>query len=376
MNVLIISLDKSLFETNSKSQERFKEYLYLCKNLFVIVFTLKDYDTIKINNLTIIATASKNKFFYLIDAFKLSKKIINESKIDLIVTQDPFDTGIIGWFLKKKFKIPWQCQVHTDFLSPYFKKESFINKARVLIGKFLIKKADNIRAVSERIKNSLIKIGVNEEKIFVLPIISNIEDIVTKPIQAHLHKKYPQFKNILLVASRLSKEKNVELAIKTMPAILKNIPDTGLIIVGSGPEEEKLKRQVANYKLQKNVIFESWTKDLASYYKTADIFILTSNYEGWGMTVIEAAASGCPIIMTNVGCAEEIIKNNESGIIIPVQNQEMLEQSIIKLINNEFLRKKISENAKRVVSKLPSQKEYLEIYKQSWQKLVKKQEIV
>lgn len=376
MNVLIISLDKSLFEINSKSQERFKEYSHLSKNLFVIVFTLKNYETIKVNNLAIIATASKNKFFYFIDAFKLSKRIMNESKIDLIVTQDPFETGIIGWFLKRKFKIPWQCQVHTDFLSPYFKKEFFLNKIRVLAGKFLIKKADNIRAVSRRIKNSLIKIGVNEEKIFVLPIISNIKDIVTKPIQINLHKKYSQFKNILLVASRLSKEKNIELVIKTMPIVLKNNPATGLIIVGSGPEEEKLKRRVVNYKLQKNVIFEPWTKDLISYYKTADIFILTSNYEGWAMTVIEAAASGCPIIMTNVGCAEEIIKNNESGIIIPVQNQKILEQSIIKLINNEFLRKKISENAKKAVSKLPSQKEYLEIYKQSWQNLIKKQEIV
>ncbi len=385
MKVLIINIDKSIFEPNSKSLERLREYSQFCEKLFVVVFTLKKYETIKIGNLIIFPTNSKNRISYFKNSFQLAKKIINEEKIDLIMTQDPFDTGIIGWLLKRKFKIPWQCQIHTDFLSPYFKKESLMNRLRTIVGKILIKKANNIRMVSQRIKNSLIKIGIPEFKIINLPIISNIKSIENAPININLKQKYPQFQNILLVASRLSKEKNIGLIIKSMPAVLKNNPETGLIIVGEGPEKNNLKLQTtrlpsaspqandgqANYKLQANIIFEPWTNDLASYYKTADIFILTSNYEGWSMAIIEAVASGCPIIMTDVGCAGEIIKNNESGIVIPVQNQKKLEEAIGLLLVDKNLRIKLSENAKKSILKLPSQEEYLEIYKKSWAALIK-----
>jgi len=371
MKVLIINIDKTIFEPDSKSLKRLQDYAQFCEKLFVIVFTLKTYQIIKIKNLEIFPTNSKNKFFYFKNAIKLAQKIINKEKIDLIMTQDPFDTGIVGWFLKRKFKIPWQCQLHTDFLSPYFKQESLINKIRTFIGKILIKKADNIRVVSERIKKSLIKIGIPEFKIINLPIISDLNSIENASINENLKQKYPQFENILLVASRLSKEKNIELIIKSMPAVLKNNPKTGLIIVGEGAEKNNLKLQTAKYKLQNNVIFEPWTNNLSSYYKTADIFILTSNYEGWGMTIIEAAINGCPIIMTDVGCAGEIIKNNESGLIIPVKNQKKLEEAINILLKDENLRTKLSENAKKAILKLPSQEQYLEIYKNSWKSIIR-----
>src|SRR4030042_5754712 len=109
MKVLIINIDKSIFEPNSKSLERLREYSQFCEKLFVVVFTLKKYETIKIGNLIIFPTNSKNRISYFKNSFQLAKKIINEEKIDLIMTQDPFDTGIIGWLLKRKFKIPWQC---------------------------------------------------------------------------------------------------------------------------------------------------------------------------------------------------------------------------------------------------------------------------
>ena len=73
------------------------------------------------------------------------------------------------------------------------------------------------------------------------------------------------------MASRLTKEKNIGLAVESLP----NDAKIGLVIVGDGPEKEKLKFQVSSFKLQDNIIFEPWPDDIVSYYKTTDLFLLT-----------------------------------------------------------------------------------------------------
>ena len=368
----MINLDKAIFGPNSASLARLKKYAQFCEKLSVIVLTRKKFEPIRDGNLLVLASASCSRPAYLKDAMRLAKKIIKDQKIDLVMTQDPFDTGMAGWLIKKKFKIPWQCQAHADFLSSYFWQESFLNKARVLIAKFLIPKADGIRVVSERIKNSLVSQIPNllVSKITVLPIFIDIDKFKNAPIKINLKEKYPQFDFLILMASRLSREKNIGLAIEAMVDIVKKYPKTGLIIVGEGTEEKTLKSKVGILELSENVIFEPWTNNLTSYYKSADLFLLTSNYEGWGLTAIEAAASHCPILMTDVGCAGEIIKNKKSGLVVPPGDKEALVDSICILRDNKNLREELASQAQEMIKNLPSEEDYLQLYFQSWQKLL------
>ena len=74
--------------------------------------------------------------------------------------------------------------------------------------------------------------------------------------------------------------------------------------------------------------------------------------------------------MTDVGLAGEVIKNNESGLVIPVGDQGELEKAMVRLMEDEGLRKKLGEGARGAVNKLPSKQEILELYKQSWHKAI------
>jgi len=292
MNLLVINLDKGIFSPRSHSLARLKEYSQLVDKIFVIVWTKKkESPIIFADKLFIYPTNSCCRLAYYFDSFKIAKKILAQQKIDLIFTQDPFETGLVGWRIARKNKIRLQLQIHTDFLSPYFGQESLFNRIRVCLGKFLIRRADVFRVVSARIRKSLMARGIAPEKIFVLPIFVDVKKFGSTPININLKHKYPQFDFIILMASRLSKEKNIGLAIEAMAKIIKNYPKTGLVIVGSGAEKENLKFKIKNLKLQDSVRLEPWTEDLASYYKSADLFLLTSNYEGWGLAIVEAMAS-------------------------------------------------------------------------------------
>jgi len=307
MNVLMISTDRKIFEDGSMVRSRMLEYGKLFDELHIIVFSKERNKTKISDNIFIYSTNSMSKFFYIINAVKIGKKIVKTSPNNFIITtQDPFETGISGWLIAKKFKIKLQLQIHTDFLSRYFVQKSLLNRLRVVVAKFLLPKTNCIRVVSKRIADTL-KTIVDDSKIQILPIFIDIEKIKNVSIKVDLRKKYPQFDFIILMSSRLEKEKNISLAIFIMKEIIKEYPKTGLIIVGEGRERKSLKSQISSLKLDGNVIFDGWqNKDvLFSYYKTADLFLLTSDYEGYGMTIIEALAAGLPVISTDVGVARE-----------------------------------------------------------------------
>ena len=397
-----------------------EEYAGLFEELYIVVLTTKNIkyqiaNIKKIDNLFLYSTDSRNKLWALWDAYKIGKKILRDNKVmdpsvrwddrvghDWVITaQDAFELGLVGYLLKNKFGIPLQLQIHTDFLSPYFWRESLKNKVRVILAKWLLPRADGVRVVSERINRSISNIknparhlpatpddlrwrasarsgvaGGQISKIETLPIFVNTEKIknsVVKP-EVDLRKKYPQFTTIILMASRLTREKNIGLAIGAMAEIVKKYPKTGLVIVGSGPEKENLKKSVGapppisspseRGRIEEGVVFEDWSDDLASYYKSADLFLLTSNYEGYGRTPIEAMAGGCPVVMSDVGLAGEILKDGETGMIYSVGDKKALVNVLVDLIGDDKKRRALGERACEVVAKLMKKEEYLKRYRE------------
>jgi glycosyltransferase involved in cell wall biosynthesis len=310
---------------------------------------------------------------YFFDAVKIASKIIRErfkgdARDCLVMTQDPFETGFIGRKIKRKFGIPLQIQVHTDFLSPEFAAESIMNKVRVVMAKFLIPEAATIRTVSRKIK-----IGLNEffgfplDKIFVLPVFIDVLAIEQTKTNVNLKEKYKQFDFVILMASRLTKEKNIPLAVDAMAGVVREHRNAALVIVGDGPARKKIERKIFFKRIYNNVILEHWSEDLFSYYKTADLFLLTSNYEGYARTVVEAMASGCPVVMTNVGVAGDLVKNGENGIIVPVKDKNALRDAIIRIIKDPTLAQTFIKRNLESVNYLPSLDEHLAKYKESWE---------
>ena len=240
MKIISIGSDRNLFNERSEARARIGEYGKLADEMHIIVFNRKPgFEKQNFGNIYLYPTNSKSKLFYIFDAIKIGSCMIKKNGEWLVMAQDPFEAGIAGYRIAKKLKQPLQLQVHTDFLNPYFKKESLLNRIRVSIAKILIPRADSIRVVSERIKHSLNSVfRVPNSKISVLPVFIDVQKIQKSPAKISLRKKYSQFDFIILMVSRLTREKNIGLAIEAMAEITKKYPKTGLVIVGNGPEKE------------------------------------------------------------------------------------------------------------------------------------------
>ncbi len=370
----MISRDESILEPNSVSAGRMAEYGDLCEELHIIIFSGRGFQDKSLSkNVFVHPTNSFLKLFSIFTACRIGRKIIGNWKLEIgncvVTTQDPFETGLVGLRLKRKFNIGLNVQLHGDFFgNPYFWAESFLNKIRLRAAKKVIKNADSIRVVSQRIKKTLKPLIFNlKPEIAVIPIYTDIQKIQITPPAFNLRQKYPDSNLILLWAGRMGKVKNLSFLLQAFKHVLDAFPRAILVLVGSGPEEARLKEDAKRLGVVNSVKFEGEQTDLISYYKTADIFVFPSLYEGWGRVVIEAAAAGLPVVMSDVGCAGEIIQDEISGRVAKVNDLAGFVRAITELCFNPDLRLKYRQAAQEAVGGLPNKEKTFKLIKKSWE---------
>jgi len=193
-------------------------------------------------------------------------------------------------------------QVHTDFLSPEYAKHSLLNRLRVLIAGFVLRRATRARVVSERLQIGLTMRLNLIGSITILPIFADLDGVRAARENSVLAARFSQFETKLLVVSRLEPEKNVALAIR---AFQEASPlGSCLIIVGNGSQRKALQGLAEDLGVSKRVFFEG-EQDAALYYPLADLVLVPSKYEGYGLVIIETLAAGKPVLSTDVGVARE-----------------------------------------------------------------------
>ena len=242
----------------------------------------------------------------------------------------------VVYLVSKIKKIPYIAHVHGDskpsgkfgFLLPLYKK-LFIKK--------ILSKAEKVICLSKDYKQFINKkYGINESKIIVIP------NGVSEKFFINKAKKLNKIPNLLFVG-RLSVEKNIPKLIEAT-SLLKN--KVILHIVGEGEKKEELKKLILDKRIKNIILHGKKTgKELIDFYKHADIFLLASSCEGLPLTLLEAMASGTPIIASNIRGIREIIGN--VGILVSPPTSENFTREIDKLIENKKIREKLAEKGRK-----------------------------
>lgn len=375
MKVLAIGSDRNLF-SESAVWERVRQYATKVSEYNVLIYSRKSHKLQKRSegNINIYPTNSFTNFTYVFTGYKLAKRIVKDDSEDWVITsQDPFEAGLVGAALKYNRKVKLLVQVHTDFLNLHFAK-SPLNILRIIIAHFVLKRADGIRVVSSVIKDSIVKRYPSlESKISILPIFVDVQKIQDKIPDRDIKKDFQQFSFIIMMASRLTKEKRIDLAIGAMRDVIKDFPTAGLVICGSGSEKKNLQKHANSLGVAKNVVFAGWQNDLISYFKTSELYLLTSEYEGYGMTLIEAGASGCPIVTTSVGVAKtDLFRNGFNASVCFKMNSRCIAEELLSIMHDSQRRELYRRNMKDSLSTLISTfEEYSDRYIGLLEKLIK-----
>ena len=199
---------------------------------------------------------------------------------------------------------------------------------------FSINESDSITSVSENLKEETYKNFAITKPIEVITNFVDVARFAKKPIDAFKRVIAPNGEKILLHASNFRKVKRVHDVINVFAEVNKQIPSK-LMMVGDGPERpmaEDLARQLG---VADNVRFVGKQEQMEDIMNVSDIFLLTSEYESFGLSALEAMAAGAIVISTNAGGLPEINIDGVTGFMADVGDVKTMSQKAIDILNDE-----------------------------------------
>jgi glycosyltransferase involved in cell wall biosynthesis len=286
-------------------------------------------------------------FFYWYNVFMKIRKI----DPDLVHVQS-LVAGMPALISKKLWRIPYV--VWGQGSDVYFPK-GYIQ----LTNKMIMKNAGSAIALTKDMKRAMQDIYARD--IAIVPNGINMADLSDEPRRRN---EEDHGKRVLYVG-RLSPVKGVQYLIRAMKQVHDTIPDAKLIIIGHGRERKMLETLSKELGIQKHVQFSGEVphEKVLSFMQQADVFVLPSLSEGFPMVIVEALACGLPVVASRVGGMPEIITNDTNGYLVEAKDAEALAEKILVLLQDEKLRKKISDNNKELVKKYTWENVIIELEK-------------
>ncbi len=293
--------------------------------------------------------------YFLVPLFLLGQlwavvRLLRKERFDVIHAHWLIPQGfiaVLGLMLSRR-RIPLLCTSHGSDI--YALRGVFLER----IKRWIMDQSQALTVVSHAMKNKVVGMGVTPDKVKVISMGVDLKSLFTPG-----HQLTRSVRELLFVG-RLVPGKGIEVLFKAMPIIIDKKPDIRLLLAGAGPLEGELRRWAKENQISNHVNFLGMVKQslLPDLYRRAALavfpFEMTKSgaQEGFGLVVVEAMGCGCPVIAGDLPALHDIIAHEESGLISPPGNVQVLAESIMRLLDDSDLRFRLAdEGRKRVVEK-------------------------
>lgn len=239
----------------------------------------------------------------------------------------------------KKIKLPYVTTLHGTDITLVGRDPAFEPVIR-----FSLNHSNAITSVSESLKKDTLKTFKIDNKITVIPNFINIKEYQEGRDYCVKRKYAPHNEKIMVHMSNFRKVKRVDDVIKTFELVRKQMP-AKLMLVGDGPERQAIEILIRQLNLQHDVVMIGKINDPKEILSIADLFILPSETESFGLAALEAMAMKVPVISTNSGGLPELNIDGKTGFLSKVGDFEQMAANSIKLLGNNSMLSEFSANA-------------------------------
>jgi L-malate glycosyltransferase len=277
-----------------------------------------------------------------VSVFRLVK-FCRDNQIQILDAQGSGGLGLALWVQKflPSLKVVAHRRVDIEVAKDYFSRRKYLSTA---ISRFI--------AISKKIKTTLVECGVPTERVGIVPsavdpaAYSNIDPLAERQ---KLLLKYNLAPHTVLVgnASALVRTKGNQFLVFALPEILKKVSKpVHVLLAGEGAERVELESFVREAGLQDKVSFLGHIDNVPNFLAGLDIMVMPSLTEGLGTIILDAICAGTVVTASDVGGIPEIIIHNETGLLFPPEDADLVAVNTIRLIEDEALRARLLASAK------------------------------
>lgn len=329
------------------------------------ITNIDGFNIIYFRNLSNVLAWKHHLFLPMRIVFAISNNI---TKFDIIHLHDYRNmSNVIVYHYAKKHNIPYVLQAHGSVL-PIFQKQLYKKIFDIVFGHKILKNAFKVIALTPIEAEQYRKMGVDEDKIEVVPNGIDLSEYDNLPKKGVFRRKYGLSMNqkMILFLARIHRIKSPDLLLKTFAKLDKDINNVKLVFVG--PDDgclQALQKLTKDLKIDDRVIFAGllYKENKVEAYVDTDVYVLPSIYESFPNTVLEAMACGIPVIVTNRCGIADVIENRVGYVV--QHDVDELRDAIVKVLSDEKMRERFGEEGKRLV-----REEF------SWDVVVKKMEML
>jgi len=376
VDLLSIGLDGSI-GLGKESHYRQQRYASVLNSYRIIARTLGTGERVRnYAGWTVYPTNSQSRARFVLDAYQVGCQLCQEKLPGVVSAQGPFLSGLVVYLLSKRFGVPFSLQYAGDEVgNPYWLSERPYNRGLDLLARWLIPRADSHRVVSIAQKRRLMRAyGIPARKIWVLGWITDASrfDNVDKTA-ARNWWLWGSREQLVTFIGRMVKQKDLPTLIRAIPFVLTTYPNARFLIVGNGPERERVLHQVKRMGLNRgpyNVArfpgalpYEQIPEILAA----SDLLVLPSRYEGLARVMVEAMLSGVPVVSTEVSGARDAIQEGVTGRIVPVGDHRALAGAICDVLRNPQRAKAMGAAGRQRALKLVNEDAILAGFRDLWE---------
>ena len=258
--------------------------------------------------------------------------------------------AVAGDHLANRFRCPLAVTIHA---TEYGRHQGWVDKHPQShihgVERWMANRADRVITCSAYMREHVADIyGLEDDRIAVIP--NGIDPSELVPV-ADLDALRREFANpaerLVLLVGRLVYEKGFQLALEALPGLTARLPDVRFIVAGSGTHEQELRAQAHELGLDPYGTFLGWIGDdvLHSLYRIADLCVVPSIYEPFGLVALEAMASGCPCLVADTGGLREVVPNEDVGLRFRSRDPDSLARMAERILTDADLRERLVAEA-------------------------------
>lgn len=258
--------------------------------------------------------------------------------------------------LSRRLRTPWVVTIHA---TEYGRHQGWVDKHPQShihgVETWMANKADAVITCSHYMRDHVSDIyGLDDQRVAVIP--NGIDPLDLQPVEDldALRGRFAQpHERLVLLVGRLVYEKGFQIALEALPGVIERLGDVRFLVAGSGTAETELREQADKLGLLEHGTFLGWIGDdvLHSLYRIADLTVVPSIYEPFGLVALEAMASGCPTIVADTGGLREVVPNENVGLRFRSRDPDSLAAMMERVLSDEPLREQlIAEASEHVLS--------------------------